>query len=105
MLADAGVVHAGVARDAAGVEALMLALAGGLDAVAHGGGGLGGLVVAELVERESGSLDVDVYAVEERAAYAGAVFLNEGRSAAAFAALVPQVAAGARPRCLSVINS
>lgn len=96
VLARLPVTHAGVAGGGRTSEAGDLAVAGQAHAFADGGGGfaLGG--GAEFVDGEGGSLDVEVDAVEERTADAGAVALDLRRRAAALVAGVAEVAAGAR---------
>ena len=76
-------------------EAGVLELAGGEDAGADLGGAFGGGVAAELFVLHGGDFDVDVDAVEERAADFGDVALDHGRGAHALAGLVVEVAAGA----------
>ena len=55
-------------------EARELAFAGGLHAGADDCGGFAGLVILQLANGERGGLDVDVDAVEQRAADARPVF-------------------------------
>ena len=76
-------------------EAGVLALAGGEDAGADLGGAFGGGAAAELFVLHGGDFDVDVDAVEQRAADLGDVALDHGRGAHAVAGLVVEVAAGA----------
>ena len=76
-------------------EAGVLELAGGEDAGADLGGAFGGGVAAELLVLHGGDFDVDVDAVEQRAADFGDVALDHGRGAHALAGLVVEVAAGA----------
>jgi hypothetical protein len=104
--ADLGVGHAGVAGGEAGGgvgEAGGLAGAGGDDAVAEVGGGFAGFLGLAFGEGEGGGFDVEVNAVEEWSGDAGAVALDLGRGAAAFAFGVAEVAAGAWVRCPFVI--
>lgn len=89
--------HAGVSEDERGValEAVSLELAGADDAVAHGGGGLAGLMLAELVDAERGGVDVDINPIKERTTDAGTVVLDLSRVAFAAVAAVAEVTAGA----------
>jgi hypothetical protein len=74
----------------------MLDLAGGEDAGTDFGGTFGGGVAAELFVLDGGDFDVDVDAVEERAADFADVALDHGRSTHAVAGFVVEVAAGLR---------
>ena len=62
------VCHAGVAGDFAAFETCVLPIARGLDAGADGFGRFTGFFIAKVGNRERGCFDVDVDAVEERAA-------------------------------------
>lgn len=96
MGADLRVRHAGVGGGACACETRELALTGGLNAGADVGGGFGGLLGAEFVDRERGGFDVQVYAVEERSADACAVTLDLRGGTAALVLGIAEIAAGAR---------
>ncbi len=76
-------------------EALGLDGAGLLDAGADGGGGFALFGGGEGFVVDEGDFDMEIDAVEERAADALAVFLDEGRATAAFAFGIAIIAAGA----------
>ena len=102
VFADLRVRHAGVAGDFAALETRVLAVARGLDSGADGFGGFTEFFVAQVGDGERGCFDVDVDAVEERAADARAVTLDLRGRAAAFVFGVAEVAAGAPVCCQSV---
>ena len=76
MRAHLRVAHAGVGRELASRVASELALAGGLYPRAYESGTFTRLVILQFADRERGCLDVDVNAVEQRAANARSVFDN-----------------------------
>lgn len=84
-----------VASDTSASETLKLARAGGLDARADGSGGLAGASASEVAELDRGHFDVDINAIEERAADFAAVFHGELWGAGAGLGGVTEVAAGA----------
>ncbi len=98
-----GVGEDGAARCAGGAlgadgcfkEAVVLDFAGGEDAGADFSGAFGGGIAAELFVLHGRDLDMDVDAVEKRAADLGDVALDHGRGAHTFAGFVVEVAAGA----------
>ena len=95
--------HPGVAGDGGGsVKALLLDGAGGEDAFANGGGGLGGVLGGEFLEMDGGDFHMDVDAVEQRAGDALAVALDLHGGAAALAFEVAKEPARTWMRCLFV---
>ena len=92
-------VHTSVGGDPTAGEACALARAGGLNARTDIDGTFANLAVAEFGDRESGRLNVDVDAVEERAADAIAVTLDLRRSAAAFVFRIAELTARAGVHC------
>ena len=94
--------HTGVGREARAAETDELVLAGQFDALAHGGGRLAGLVGAQLGDGERRRLDMDVDAIEQRSADAGAVALDLGRRAPALVLRIAEVAARAFVCCQCV---
>ena len=91
--------HAGIGGQPGAPEADELELAGGFDALAHGGGRFAAFVAPQFRDREGGCLDVKINPVKERSADAGAVALDLRRGAPAFVLGVAEVAAGAFVRC------
>ena len=55
--------HAGVDSNLAGAETLALDFAGGDDALADGGAGFAGVVLAQFFEGDGGSFDVEIDAI------------------------------------------
>jgi hypothetical protein len=78
-----------------GDEALALAVAGGEYAGADRGGVFDGGSATEFFVLDGGDFDVNIDAVEERAADFGNVALDDGRSAVTLAGLVVEIAARA----------
>lgn len=99
VFADLRVGHAGVGGDFAAGKARVLAVARGLHPCADGFGGLARFFVTQFGNRERGRFNMDVDAVEKRAADARAIALDLRRRAAAFVFLVAEVAAGTRIHC------
>src|SRR5205823_2284262 len=93
--ADLAGSHLAVVAGAAAGEASGLDDAGGDDLVAHHFTRGAGAVVRELFVGDGGDFDVDVDAVEQRAADLGHVFFDLRDRAVALAAGVVAVAAGA----------
>lgn len=95
MLADLRLVHACIGRGAGVGKAYPLPTACGLDAVADGVRGLAQFLGTKLRDRKRGRLDVDVDAIQQRAADPCAVALDLRRRAAALVLGVSEVAARA----------
>ena len=88
--------HMGVAEQlGVAFEAGQLPLTGGVDPFAYRSGGFTRRLAHQVVEGDSGDLDVEIDPVEEGAGDAGAVALDRQRGAGALVARVVQVAAGA----------
>ena len=95
VFAEVGLRHAGIAGNLRAGKARVLAVAGGLDAGAQGGRGFTGFFRTQFGQREGGCLDMQVDAVEQRAADACAVTLDLHGRAAAGVPGVAEVAARA----------
>lgn len=87
--------HSRIGGDTGALEALALALPGEFHAGPNGRGIFPRLIVAQFGDRERGGLDVQIDAVEQWTADAGAVALDLGGGTAAFVLRVAEVAAGA----------
>ena len=95
VFADLRVGHAGVGRGLGAGETCLLHDARGPHAFADSGGGFTRFLRAEIVDRQCGRFDVEVDAVEQRAADPGAVALHLRRCATALVFGVTKIAARA----------
>jgi hypothetical protein len=96
------VAHAGVGGEFGAGEARELALAGGLYPLSYDSGALSRLVILQLSNRERGRLDVDVNAVQQRAADARPVSDNRILHAPTLVFWVSPISTGTGLRCLTV---
>lgn len=99
---DLGMAHARVVGRLGAGKPLQLPGARGGDSSGHGRRAFAGLFGTQFGQGQGRRLDVEIEPVEQRAAEPGAVTLDLGRGAAAFAPAVAEITAGALVCCQSV---
>ena len=97
-LAHFGWPHFGIAGHSGTFEPLQLAFASGLHTLANGLRGLHLPFIGQFLVVHTGNFDVDIYAVEQRAADALLVACDGGGRTGAFLDRVPKLPAGAPMR-------